>query len=123
MKPPVIWSTVNLDSITEIPPPQSNSNVAGNRIYLYSHINRETSLQLMKDLHELSHSPVIATTEIPIQLHIQSEGGELFSAFAIADYIRGRGSETPVHSIIEGYCASAATIISMACHKRFITKN
>jgi ATP-dependent Clp protease protease subunit len=55
---------------------------------------------------------------VPIWLHINSSGGDLFSAFAVADQIRQL--ETPVYSIVEGYVASAATIISTACTRRYI---
>ena len=56
--------------------------------------------------------------QVPIWLHINSEGGDLFAAFAIADQIQQ--IQTPIYSVIEGLGASAATIISVACHKRYI---
>ena len=56
---------------------------------------------------------------IPIKLHIQSDGGEVFAAFSAVDTIQK--CKVPVETIIEGCAASAATIISVAGSRRFIT--
>ena len=34
-----------------------------------------------------------------------------------------RRFETPIYSVIEGYCGSAATLMSMACTRRYISPN
>jgi ATP-dependent Clp protease protease subunit len=54
----------------------------------------------------------------PIWLHIHSYGGDLFTGFSVADQLAM--IKTPIYSIVEGICASAATLISMSCVKRFI---
>jgi ATP-dependent protease ClpP protease subunit len=54
----------------------------------------------------------------PIWLHVHSGGGDLFAGLSMADQLRQ--IDTPIYSIVEGYCASAATLISMSCSKRFI---
>ena len=56
---------------------------------------------------------------MPIWLHIQSGGGSLFTGLNIADQLKT--IQTPIYSIVEGYCASAATLISMSCQRRYIT--
>lgn len=58
---------------------------------------------------------------IPIYLHINSFGGSLYDAYAAVDTIKNL--RVPVYSIIEGCAASAGTIISVVCTKRFIGKN
>ena len=54
----------------------------------------------------------------PIYLHINSYGGGVFAAFAAIDFIQQ--SEIPVHTIIEGASASAATLMSVVGKKRYI---
>ena len=56
---------------------------------------------------------------IPIWLHVQSYGGDMMPAFGAVDQLKA--IKSPVYSIVEGYSCSAATLISMACRKRFIT--
>ena len=55
----------------------------------------------------------------PLYLHISSYGGYLHEAFLVYDYIKN--SPIPIHTIIEGYAASAATVMSIAGSKRYIT--
>ena len=57
----------------------------------------------------------------PIHLHIQSNGGSLFHTLYIVDLIKNLN--TPVYTYVDGFAASAATLISVVGKKRFITKN
>ena len=54
-------------------------------------------------------------------LHINSEGGCIFSAFNAIDYIQA--SRVPVHTIVEGSAASAGTLISICGVKRYMPPN
>lgn len=98
-----------------------------NHLYLYAGVETENCLilaQQIKDLDAILRAEKISRgilADIPIWLHIQSGGGSAFSAFALADQIKS--TQTPVYSVIEGVAASAATIISMSCKKRFITRS
>jgi ATP-dependent protease ClpP protease subunit len=58
---------------------------------------------------------------VPIYLHINSDGGNIPDALAAVDCIRN--SKIPIYTIIEGNAASAATFLSVAGKKRFITEN
>lgn len=58
---------------------------------------------------------------IPIYLHINSYGGSLYNAYAVVDTIKNL--RVPVYSVIDGCAASAGTIISVVCAKRFIGEN
>ena len=60
-------------------------------------------------------------TPKPIFLHINSYGGDLFESMAGIDAILN--SEIPIHTIIEGTAASAATLLSIVGKKRYITKH
>lgn len=97
-----------------------------NHIYLYCPINNTSMLELNLELKKLSDALLIQSIEYdcdtpPIYLHINSEGGELYAALSVVDTIKNLKVE--VHSIIEGCAASAATLISIVCHKRYIRKN
>lgn len=113
------------EHITTVSEQKPAVEVVDNHIYFYCEITPEKVLELVKKLREvdayLRYEQIARDTpygEIPIWLHIQSDGGDVFPAFSAADDI-GR-IQTPVYSIVEGYCASAATVISLACAHRLI---
>tara|TARA_B100001094_G_scaffold305886_1_gene336116 strand:- start:8043 stop:8663 length:621 start_codon:yes stop_codon:yes gene_type:complete len=91
-----------------------NENI-NKTLYFYNDVTEETCLSLSNDLKELS------TDSNPIHLHIQSLGGELMPTFNVVDIIER--SPTPIYTYIDGYAASAATLISIAGHKRFMGKH
>ena len=62
-------------------------------------------------------------TPAPIWLHINSFGGDVFSAFAMADTIERISQIVPIITIVEGCAASGATFMSLAGSKRLIRKN
>jgi len=104
-----------------------NIRCVNNRIYFYEDINQSTCLDLILILGELiSESRKNAIdqnleTPTPIYLHINSSGGTLLDAFAVIDTIKS--SPVKIISIIEGHAASAATLISVVCHERYIRTN
>ena len=57
----------------------------------------------------------------PIHLHIQSQGGSLYHSLYIIDLIENM--KTPVYTYVDGFAASAATLISVVGKKRYMTKN
>ena len=100
-----------------------------NHVYFYSRVDEDRCLALMRQLREIDARlrterltrSLGADFQVPIWLHINSFGGDVFSAFATADQIAQL--DTPVYSIAEGCAASAATLISVACTKRYIQPN
>lgn len=98
-----------------------------NHIFFYASVNTDRCLDLIKRIRQadndlrnqkMSRSLPKDFPDIPIWLHIQSGGGSLFTGLNMADQLRI--IDTPIYSIIEGYCASAATLLSMACTRRYI---
>ena len=57
----------------------------------------------------------------PIKLHINSYGGSVFAGLSAVDYILK--SKVPVHTVIDGCAASAATLMSVVGTKRYMHKN
>ena len=60
----------------------------------------------------------VCVPDIPINLHIQSPGGSVLAAFGSINYIKG--SNSPVHTIVDGYAASAGTLLSVVGNMRFM---
>lgn len=97
-----------------------------NHIYFYGDVDSDSCLELNRKIGDLNKELLkyaidFDTPPPNIYLHINSNGGCLFSAMSTVDTIRS--SRVPIVSIVEGSAASAATIISMACHRRYITPN
>lgn len=101
-------------------------NVIDNNIYFYSPITKLSCFKLEKEIILLNRKNLLYKKELnidngPINLHIQSNGGSLLHAIYITDLIKNL--ETPVYTYIDGFSASAATIISVVGKKRYMTKN
>ena len=93
-----------------------------NNIYFYSTINQESAFELEKKIIIMNKIAIENNiTDIPINLHIQSYGGSLHHTLYLIDLIKNL--ETPVYTYIDGFAASAATLLSCSGKKRFITKN
>lgn len=97
-----------------------------NHVYFYAKVESETGMELMRELREKDRELRVErlardledTSITPIWLHIYSFGGDVFTGLSLADQIAAL--KTPVYSIVEGVCASAATLVSVACVRRFI---
>lgn len=108
--------------------PATNTVVSNdNHVYFYSEVTPDKIVELMKCLRQADIDlrteevtrDVLSNKQVPIWLHINSNGGDVFSALSVADQIERL--KTPVFAVIEGLCASAAVFIALSCHKRFIT--
>jgi len=122
-------------STEEVPPKarseeaddESSVETSGCRIFFYSEVSKSSVLELNKQLRELAIKQINvgAVQEMPtpaIRLHINSPGGSLLDGFAAVDYIRN--CKAPVHTVIDGSAASAATLMSVvATGKRYINKH
>lgn len=104
-----------------------NSNITreNNHIYFYSEIDRNTIFKLLGFIREAEEYCILNSyklnVDIPIYLHINSNGGIISDAFAAIDVIIS--CRVPVYSIIEGATASAGTLLSIICKKRYIRTN
>jgi ATP-dependent protease ClpP protease subunit len=122
-------------NLADDPPPVSppvattpaGVEVVDNHIYFYTEVNNQTGLALINILAEMEADLIREkrarrlALDIPIWLHINSGGGEVFPALAAVDYIAMM--TVPVYSIVEGLCASAASLLSLACRKRYILRH
>jgi ATP-dependent Clp endopeptidase proteolytic subunit ClpP len=98
-----------------------------NTISFYGDIDMITAGELNRlltevDLRLQNTKNILGDSYTPtINLRIRSDGGTLFEGIAVLDRIRTLKSK--LHTYVEGGAASAATLISVAGHKRFIGKN
>jgi ATP-dependent Clp protease, protease subunit len=100
-----------------------------NHIYFYADVDSDRCLALIRSIRETDadlRSEYLSrglegTPLTPIWLHIHSYGGDLFTGFSLADQMAA--IKTPIYTIVEGICASAATLISLSGAKRYILPN
>lgn len=101
--------------------------VPSNQVFFYDDITRGSIFNLIRNLDTVSKNLQLIKIhynlpKVPaLELLINSEGGEVFSAFSAIDRIKA--STVPVHTYVEGIAASAATLLSVVGHKRYIRKN
>ncbi len=79
----------------------------------YGPINTKSLFQLNLILENM------ASSDEPIHLHVQSGGGDLIPALYTADLIAR--SPTPIYTYVDGFAASAATLLSVSGQRRFMT--
>jgi ATP-dependent Clp protease protease subunit len=97
-----------------------------NRIYFYSGVTRPKILKLNKgifnlNVNMLSKAGPLEYEPPPIMLHINSYGGSVFAGLSAVDYILN--SKVPVHTVIDGCAASAATLMSCVAEKRYMHRH
>lgn len=97
-----------------------------NHVYFYSEVDTDRCLDLIRQIrmvddrlvNERASRELPDEHRVPIWLHINSGGGDGFTGRAVADQLKR--IQSPIWTIVEGYCASAATFISMVGTRRFI---
>ena len=97
-----------------------------NDIYFYSEVTTKSILTLNTILKNIETESLITSIKLqieppPVRIHICSDGGDVFAALSAVDTIIN--CKIPVNSIVEGSAASAATLISVVCDHRSITKH
>jgi ATP-dependent protease ClpP protease subunit len=122
-----------VQAVSKIADSGSNSltvTTFNNHVNFYSDVNSDRCLALIQSIREIDTQlrNERATRMLPddfpmtpIWLHINSDGGYLFDAFAVADQMRS--IKSPIYAIAEGVCASAATLIHLAATKRYALPN
>ena len=109
-------------------PKFSSANIHSihNRIYFNDDITTESITALNKELRTLDEkmatiSNMFRIDPIPIYLHLTTNGGEIYAAFSAIDCIQQM--KCPLYTVVDGFVASAGTLISIAGKKRYILPN
>lgn len=110
----------------EIEELKQNIEAVDNHIYFYTSVDSNTILELITKIREvslflLSKGLYEDRTSPELFLHINSDGGSIFDAFAALDTIVS--CPVPIITIAEGCVASAATFMLIAGKKRIIRPN
>lgn len=96
-------------------------------IYLGNEVNNESISDVCKKILDINHIDQLGSDKFrnyplrPIQLHVQSFGGSIHDMWALIDVIES--SSTPIITYCTGYCMSAAALIFLAGHARFMYKH
>ena len=97
-----------------------------NHIYFNNDITTDSAFELNKELRAVESKVKTLSVSLgiktePIYLHLTTDGGLIYSALSIIDCIKNL--TLPVYTVIDGFVASAGTLISLAGEKRFMNKN
>ena len=107
-------------------PSQSTCYTMNNHIYFNDDITMESVTVLNRSIRELQNDLMILGIKNdieppPIKLHLTTYGGLVYAAFSVIACIKS--SKIPVHTIIDGYAASAGTLISVCGARRYIHRH
>ena len=91
----------------------------GLTVYFHCAVNGRSALALCRKLRVCEKLVKAGDTCGYITLRIYSDGGDCSAAFFVVDAIDS--ISVPIHTVIEGSAASAATLISAAGHVRWAT--
>ena len=97
-----------------------------NHIYFNDDITMQSVTNLNRSIRELQNELIIMGVKNdieppPIKLHITTYGGMIHAAFSAIACIKS--SKVPVHTIVDGYAASAGTLISVCGARRYINRH
>lgn len=97
-----------------------------NHIYFNDDITMHSVTDLNRSIRELQNELIIMGVKNgidppPIKLHITTYGGSVHAAFSAIACIKS--SKIPVHTIVDGYAASAGTLISVCGARRYINRH
>ena len=101
-----------------------------NHIYFNDYIADETAFALNKMLRSVAknikdgdfkYTPNVDSEVMPLYLHIATYGGSVSSAWSVVDCIKGL--DLPVYTVVEGFVASAGTLITLSGTRKYITAN
>ncbi len=106
--------------------PKMDIVVNNNSIHFNSDVTEESMSQLCKELRNMDELLSIISNnykidKIPIYLFIKTYGGDVYSVMSAIDCITSLKS--PVYTIVDGFVASAGTLLSIIGEKRFIQPN
>lgn len=89
-----------------------------NNLYFQGEITPESCFYLQQKLINLQKTE---NQNKFINFFIQSVGGSLLPTFSVIDTMKL--SKIPIYTFVNGYVASAGSLLSVSGHKRYITKN
>ena len=106
--------------------PEKFISVHENKIYYYANVNRESVVELNKKIGELESKSLTMSKTLDIdspsiKVLINSGGGSITAGISSMDTILR--CKVPVETYVDGFCASAATFLSIVGDHRFMSRN
>ena len=97
-----------------------------NKIYYYAGVNRDSAVELNKKIGELESKSLTLANNLDIsppliKILINSGGGSITAGISSMDTILR--CKVPVETYVDGFCASAATFLSVVGNKRYMSRN
>ena len=107
-------------------PPEKHIAVHENKIYYYAGISRESAVELNKKIGELESKSLTMSKTLDIdtpsiKVLINSGGGSITAGISSMDTILR--CKVPVETYVDGFCASAATFLSVVGDGRYMSRN
>ena len=109
------------------PGEEKHISVHENKIYYYSGVNRDSASELNKKIGELESKSLTLCNTLDldqppaIKIYINSGGGSITSGISSMDTILR--CKVPVETYVDGFCASAATFLSVVASERFMSRH
>jgi len=106
--------------------PEKHIAVHENKIYYYAGVNRESAAELNKKIGEIESKSLTLGYNLDmdpptLKILINSGGGSITAGISSMDTILR--CKVPVHTYVDGFCASAGTFLSVVGEKRFMSRN
>ena len=97
-----------------------------NKIYYYAGVNRDSAVELNKKIGEIESKSLTLGYNLDIdpptlKILINSGGGSITAGISSMDTILR--CKVPVHTYVDGFCASAATFLSVVGSYRYMSRN
>ena len=107
-------------------PEEKHIAVHENKIYYYSNVNRDSAAELNKKVGEIESKSLTLGHNLDIdppsiKILINSGGGSITAGISSMDTVLR--CKVPVETYVDGFCASAATFISVVGGRRFMSRN
>ena len=107
-------------------PEEKHIAVHENKIYFYANVNRESVVELNKKVGEIESKSLTLANNLDInppsiKILINSGGGSITAGISSMDTILR--CKVPVHTYVDGFCASAATFMSVVGSYRFMSRH
>ena len=113
-------------SVQKPKPEEKHIAVNENKIYYYANVNRESVVELNKKVGEIESKSLTLAYNLDIdppsiKILINSGGGSITAGISSMDSILR--CKVPVETYVDGFCASAATFISVVGERRYMSRN
>ena len=107
-------------------PEEKHIAVHENKIYYYANVNRDSAAELNKKVGEIESKSLTLGHNLDIdppsiKILINSGGGSITAGISSMDTVLR--CKVPVETYVDGFCASAATFISVVGGRRFMSRN